>query len=647
MQQQQSTEDFIYERMLDAIENGAKDNELREEYARLMSQGNFNNTNVSSLFTHVLGRIEFDWNQCRDQRDEDNLIFSAIDAGIAAHIGYWVTHDRELANAIQDDRVWRDLQDASNDWDNVNKQLSRGIRGGTSQRGGGGLRGNDSNYGRAGQGLGYNQSRPISGSGLRQREDRQNTRMSGGFGGGAHRNVRAERNAAPSETAVRSGLSSQRAPRNVQQAPAMTRQARVAEPVDVIEEEIFDSPVEGPDLTLERPYDSFWDQGENWQLAHCSSLQWTWSAKQQTRRTYNPDEEVRFLVQGKDNKVREEFIPMTDDLNFASHEIKALHRPLSPRGKDGEGLSDNDIAMPGKDIDAVDLDKLSSQLEEARKVFISEMSLSSIHRISSPVITSTMTDGLTKATVDRLNTGKDIAVSQTTVATILPSTGKGKDELVNLAKYLGPEVDLQLLSKRLKTLVGKVDESVLEFIDRHYTREVNHSLLAAFGFDGLVIDSFIFDFEDLLGVIRKRRNDSWAAQFLTRTRSMAATLLFIGEDDGRQEIIDDTNILPINDDDSSAYTLFREGALVAMQPCATISVNLDLEAFGAVDGDTRVPPSSGPGADAELKEALTTLYSLGRTASLAGRVYLITADNIQLELVAIAGARDIVGIRRM
>ena len=67
---------------------------------------------------------------------------------------------------------------------------------------------------------------------------------------------------------------------------------------------VVEEVADGPNMDLDRPYDNFWVDGENWQLAHRSNWTWSWSPKQQTRRSYNPDEEVRFLVKSKTGHVR-------------------------------------------------------------------------------------------------------------------------------------------------------------------------------------------------------------------------------------------------------------------------------------------------------------------------------------------------------
>lgn len=644
-------EDAIWDKLIDNIQNDARTNDLRAEYDNVMGDRNYNNRDMTELHNHALKLVELGWDACRNAREEDKLIDDACQVAIDQHIGVWATSDKAIANAIDDDRVFRDLQSAAREFDAVEQEYDRAQnrgRGGRDDRG----RGNDRG-GRNNTGLGYSQARVPLGRDDRSRRDDSGTRMTGGFGGGSRSNSRdtRDRDDRPRENTrhqrdqVTSQRSSSPLTRNTQrqeEAPVERSNLQRHEPVDEVTQR-----GDGPDFSLDRPFDDFWDNNENWQLAHRSSFEWTWTPKQQFCRTYDPEVEVRFLVKDANGNVREEFLPMTDELSFAAHEIKALTRPNETRRiRSGNGR-DEEISLPGNDIDAVDLDKLAGQVEEARKTLISEMNLNSVYVSDSPAVCSTVRDGLIKATSDRLNTDKDVAAVQCMLAEVLPSSGKGMSELEQLSNLIGSDGDLATLQKRLITLRGKVDESVLDVIDRHYTAEVNHSLKHAFGFGGLDIDSFIEDFADLLAVITKRRNAGFTSQFLSRTRNLVVSLVIVNGLEERREVINAQDILPEAEEDKEAYTKFRDNAVVLLKPSPAVSINIDLDAFGLVTDEPRVATASGPGADKELRDTLVGLYAIGRRASASGRVRLITADNIELELVAIAGAKDVVGIRKL
>lgn len=656
-------EDVIYDRLIDIIQNGAKDNDLRDAYDEFMSDRNYNNNDMKALFDHTLKMVELDWENCRNDREEDKLIEASCDDAVAQGIAVWVIGDKKLANAIDDDRVWRDLQTSARDWDKVEDDYDRATRGARSNSRGGGRTddrrdrgGRDNDRNSRNTGIGYTQSRPPAsrsgrddsrGGRTSSRGGRDDARMTGGFGGGRDKPRESARNAddSPSRDSRNSSPlargSRTQEPREVEQE---SRLHRHSEPVDdVIENNA------GPDFTKARPFDSFWDNGENWQLAHVSDLEWTWTPKQMFCRSYDPDQEVRFLVKGQDGKVREEFLPMTDDLSSAAHEIKALVRPNDERRTRNAagGAIGAEISLPGNDLDTVDLDKLTGQVDQARLTLITEMDLTSVEVDQGQVVASTLRDGLIKATSLRLQTGKNIAAAQNMIVEILPSSGKGTAELESLSNLIGSDGGLDILQKRLQGLRGKVDESVLDHIDKHYTEEVNHSLRYAFGFGGkLEVGSFIDDFADLLEIMTKARNAGFTAQYLARTRNLVPTLVVLKEADGRKDVIASQDLLPEAEEDSPAYIAYRENVVVILKPSASLSVNIDLEAFGMVDVEPRVAQGSGAGADPELRDALNGLYLIARKSSAPGRVHVVTADNIVLELVGMAGARDVVGVRR-
>lgn len=652
-------EDVIYDRLIDIIMNGAKDNDLRDEYDRFMSDRNYNNSDMKALFEHCLKMVELEWETCRNEREEDKLIDNSCEEAVAQGIAVWVIGDKKLANAIDDDRVWKDLQQSARDWDSVESDYDRATRGGGRDRGRdtGRDRGGREDRNSRNTGLGYNQNRPPAGrsdrdgghrSSSRGRDD--NSRMTGGLAGGGRSQPReSARNAEqPQQRDTRNSSplargSRQTESREVEQETRLHRHQETAGD-DVINQNA------GPDFSLARPFDSFWEDGENWQLAHVSSLTWTWTPKQQFCRSYDADQEVRFLVLGADGKVREEFLPMNDDLNFAAHEIKALKRPNDERRtrSGATGAVAGEISLPGNDLDTVDLDKLGGQVEQTRRVLITEMNLTSVEIDPNQVIASTLRDGTIKATTLRLQTGKDIASVQNMIVEVLPSSGKGTAELESLSNLIGSDGDLKVLQTRLLGLRGKVDESVLDHIDRHYTDEVNHSLKYAFGFGGkLEIESFIDDFAAMLEVMTKHRNAGFTAQYLTRTRNLVPTLVVLKEDEGRKDVIASLDLLPEAEEDSTAYIAYRENVVVLLKPSAAVSINVDLEAFGMVDDDPKVAVGTGAGADPELRDALHGLYLIARKSSAPGRVRVVTADNITLELVGMAGARDVVGVRRV
>ena len=93
-------QDKIWDDIIDVIQNSAKESDLRDMYDEFMSERQYNNPDMKSLFEHVLMIIELGEPNCRTTRDEDKLIIQAIEDGVDQHLAFWVTGDKKLANSI-------------------------------------------------------------------------------------------------------------------------------------------------------------------------------------------------------------------------------------------------------------------------------------------------------------------------------------------------------------------------------------------------------------------------------------------------------------------------------------------------------------------------------------------------------------------
>ena len=632
-------QDKIWDDIIDVIQNSAKESDLRDMYDEFMSERQYNNPDMKSLFEHVLMIIELGEPNCRTTRDEDKLIIQAIEDGVDQHLAFWVTGDKKLANSIDDDRVWRDIQNTARQWDAVEREYERGSR--DSGRGRGrDDRGRDRDD--RNTGLGYRQSRPTPDrsdrGGRGGRSDRGNQRLVGGLGAARARSEEPERHSPRDRGDVSRRNSS-----------PMSRPVRTRE-VEPVIDDVLEDIVEknaGPDLSSARPFDSFWSNNELWELAYLSKLTWNWTPKNQYRRAYDSREEVCFLVQGQDGKVREEFLPMSEELSFTHHEIKANTRPNATAVSVPSVRDSQEICMPGNDIDAVDLDRLNEQVASARYQLIGELDVSNIKADDDSVISSSIVDLAISATARRLNEGTDGAAINGMLTQVLPCTGTAVPELTSIWDMVGEQGGLDVLHTRLLAMRGRVDESVLDTIDRHYTAHVNHALKYMFEFGGLNIDSFIGDFPALMEVIGKQRSASYAAHFLVRTRNIVNSMIIASGTGACKDVIEAQDILPEHANDSQAYISYRDNAIVMFCPTAMMSIKLDAIAFGVLSDTPRFPAESGEGSDPQMHDTLNALFLRARKLCATGRVYVMTADNIMLELIASCGARDVVGIRRV
>jgi hypothetical protein len=635
-------QDKIWDDIIDVIQNGAKESDLRDLYDEFMSERQYNNPDMKALFEHVLMIIDLGAPDCRSSRDEDKLIVQAIEDGVDQHLAYWVVGDKKLANSIEDDRVWRDIQNTARQWDAVEREYERGSRGrGRDDRG----RGRDRDRDDRNTGLGYRQSRPTperSDRGSRGgRTDRGNQRLVGGLGGSRGRTEEPERHA-PRD---RGDVSRRNA------APmGRTNRSDRTEYVEEVAVDVRDEIVEknaGPDLSSARPFDSFWSDNELWELAHLSKLVWDWTPKNQYRRAYDSREEVCFLVKGQDGKVREEFLPMSEELTFTHHEIKANTRPNATAATVPSVRDSQEICMPGNDIDAVDLNRLNEQVTSARYQLIGELDVNNIKSDDDSVISSSIVDLAITATSRRLNEGTDGAAINGMLTQVLPCTGAAVTELTSIWDMIGDQGGLDVLHTRLAAMRGRVDESVLDTIDRHYTTQVNYALKYMFEFGPLNIDSFIGDFPALMQVVSEKRSASYAAHFLVRTRNLVNSMVIDSGSGACRDVIEAQDILPEHANDTPAYIAYRDNAIVMFNPTAMMSIKLDAIAFGVLTDTPRFPSESGEGSDPVMHDALNAMFLRARKLCATGRVYVMTADNILLELVASCGARDVVGIRRV
>lgn len=637
---------YVYDRTIDYIENRERDNDLRRAYASYMSKGNWNNNEMANV-VEVIGLIA--QGELRNSRSDDEdaaIVRDVIMTVVDANCGAFGLSDRDIANSCPDD-VYAELKRADAKWNDIINRLNGNTRG-SGRAGGGGSwnrggqqqrsvfdRGNSygnrrgvfdrhepaderaSNSVFAGRGVSMGRSNsPVFNRNQDQQDDRSQTTHSSAF------NHPSTRQAAPAR---------REEPRQERPAPAPAREEHIER-------------AEGPDMSKERPYDDFWMNGENWQIAHRSKFVWSFSPKQQTRRSYDPDNEVRFLVKGVDGTVREEFIAMTDDLVEEAHAIRNHQRPNRPRIHTER--VEGDPIFEGTDLDTVDLNALANTRAFAVKEFLSELDISTPHVATQAISVSTLEEAAVRVAGEGTKVESDVVATNNIMATQLAGDDNTIAALESIKAIGANEGDLLQLQKRLKSLRGTLAENVLNYLDKHFTQEVNTALGDWFGLAKPRIESFVEDFEDLLSCNTfKKQGQAYSSQFLSRTRIILASMQYLVEENLREDFMECQDLLPVSEDDNEGYTKFRKNMVVLFKPVAMIHIKLDAEQLGFVNHEVRVPRRTGEGADPTLCDTLNGLYALGRKTAGAGHVYLVSADNLIFELVPISGARDIIGIR--
>lgn len=634
---------FIYDRTVDYIENRAPDNELREAYANYMSKGNWNNNEMANVVEVIAVVAEDELRSCRSTREEEACIRDVVMTCVDANCGSFGLSDRQLANAVPDE-VYTEMKRADAKWNDILNRLSGNTRGGgrnersTSRSWGGG--GGGASRSVFDRGNSYGERRSAFDRSEPREERASNSVFSGRDVGGRspvfdrHQDERDRAQASTPRSAFAQTRERPPAPEPVRREEP----ARQPEPVREAPSQ------EGPDMNLERPYDDFWMKGENWQIAHRSKFVWSWSPKQQTRRAYDPDNEVRFLVKGVDGQIREEFIAMTDDLVEEAHAIRAHQRPNRTRTTT-ERVEGDDV-FEGKDLDVVDLDALQVTKHYAAKELLQELDITSPYISEQAISVATLEEAAVRVAGDATKNEGDVTATNNIMSIQLAGDAVSIKALESIKSIGVNEGDLLQLQKRLKSLRGTLAENVMNYLDKHFTQEVNSALGDQFGLAKPRIESFVEDFEDLLNCNTfKKQGQAYASQFLSRTRILLASMQYLTEDDLREEFLECTDLLQPGEGDPEAYTEFRKNMVVLFKPVAMVHIKLLAETLGFIDSEVRVPRRTGEGADPTMVDTLNGLYAIGRKTAGAGRVYVVSADNLIFELVPISGARDIIGIR--
>lgn len=633
---------FIYDRTVDYIENRAPDNELREAYANYMSKGNWNNNEMANVVEVIAVIAEDELRSCRSTREEEACIRDVVMTCVDANCGSFGLSDRTLANAVPDE-VYTEMKRADAKWNDILNRLSGNTRGGgrnersTSRSWGGG--GGGASRSVFDRGNSYGERR----SAFDRSEPREERASNSVFAGrdvvgrspvfDRHQDER-DRAQAPARSAFAQTRERPPAPEPVRREEPVRQAAPVRE----------EPKQEGPDMSQERPYDDFWMKGENWQIAHRSKFVWSWSPKQQTRRAYDPDQEVRFLVKGVDGQIREEFIQMTDDLVEEAHAIRAHQRPNRTRTTT-ERVEGDDL-FEGKDLDVVDLDALHVTKYYAAKELLQELDITSPYISEQAISVATIEEAAVRVAGDATKNEGDVTATNNIMSVQLAGDPLSIKALESIKSIGVNEGDLLQLQKRLKSLRGTLAENVMNYLDKHFTQEVNSALGDQFGLAKPRIESFVEDFEDLLNCNTfKKQGQAYASQFLSRTRILLASMQYLTEDDLREEFLECTDLLQPGEGDPEAYTEFRKNMVVLFKPVAMVHIKLLAETLGFIDSEVRVPRRTGEGADPTMVDTLNGLYAIGRKTAGAGRVYVVSADNLIFELVPISGARDIIGIR--
>lgn len=632
---------YVLDRTIDYIENRARDNEVRDAYANYMSDSNWNNQEMAKVIDIICIFLDDEIGSCRDERDENALIKELVTTVVNANCGAFAISDRRISDNVPDN-VYSDLKRADGLWFDMVGRAEDAARG--RNRGGRDRRDRDDRNSRGRDQRGsdrgrsvFDRSRAYGQSGTvfdRSEVDDQRQASNSVFS-------RSIEPAFEERANSRERDREERRP-TPQQQPQSQRSGFTREPEPLRQEE-----QQGPDLSAKRPYDNFWMNGENWQIAYRSKFVWTSTAAQRARRTFNPYKEVAFLVKNADGVVREEFLPVTKDLEEEAHVIRSQNRPFMRRTTTGR--EDRDPASGGVDLDDIvglDHERMEDLAKKVPKLIAAEVLASFRASREQTTSVTTIEEAVVKASAEACKNDCDVNLSNNILSVQLPGDSRSNEALTSIKALASSDGDLLQLQRRLKSLRGTLVENVLQYIDRHFTTEVNTTLRDQFGMSTVKIGSFIEDFEDLLNCNTfAKEGPSFANQFLSRTRLLLGSLQYLVEADLREQFNDCADLIKPDDHESQEYKDYCNNLVILFKPLSVVHVRMVSSGLGFVDNVVRAPSRTGP--DGDLAELLSDLYNAGRELTGAGQVVLVTADNLVYELVPIGARREEIGIRTL
>lgn len=623
---------YIYDAVCDYIEDNAPRNMAREEYANAMSRSQYNNNHVAELVDIISLIVEGALRSSRSEREDERIINNTVCNMVDRHCAMFCFSDKRISDEL-DDATFSQMKKLAIEWEDILDELDGRSRG-RDRQAGSGLRGRsrDDFNNRRSNSRGRDRGRGGRDDGRRgglvMRDDRRDVEVAGG-------GMTTRRNGVFSQIETRQSGTSQRE-EYVPRGRDVSRSQR-EEPVRHSRNEEF-TDRRGDDT----PFD-FWQDGEHWQVAHKSDWTWRASARQKGRRMYNPDEEVCFLVRSEDGTIREEFVEMTDDLNQSAHEIRELNRPhMRPAGPARE---EYDPLTDALDLDVPDRSELLNKVKRSvvRTVMLDELKLASMKTIDPIPSVSKLEEATLTAAAAAVDNDEDILIVPAILNTVLPSDDESNETLKSIAVTINDHgSDLLILSHRLNNASGALAENIMRYIDDHYTTEVNNVLNKQYGIADLSIESFVTDFQDLLNckTFDLMGGSGFRTQFLQRTRGMVSSLQII-EGDSISEQLENLDLLPAYESDSDALMQFRNDLAILFKPVTVAYCHIHSSDLGMVGKEVRYPdPAQMP----KLANLLRSIYTRIQLDTLGGRVYIMTTDNMVFELVAQAGARDIVGI---
>lgn len=480
---------------------------LRDLYAEIMGQQNWR----SDLFYDSIDIIANNFDSLADRLDPSGrmdtgeIVDAIVDEYMTGHLATLVLGDRATSDRL-DDRMYRDMEDAAADF----KRIFGGGRGrgflqqrssspGAYRTAPSSRDRADRRYSYSGQGRDHRSytgsNRSYSGGG-RSFSGRGDTRVIAGVD-----NVHS--------SSAREDEEVRRSSRREREEPLPERERPVQEPVKH-QDELSDF----IDFTKVKPLENFIRNGEEWQLAATANAQWIFGYAG-VNTFYDINEKLRYLVKGRDGKIREEFEMIDDNNRYLQHEAAVskgesqTYRSHVPIGKAAtpdalikyqkkENISLEDVL--GRNVSLI-CDKMNEQAEN-----------------SSMLIRGSLEEAVQTALIDlgrvseSVEAGYGLYMVRDIVVLRLDSA-RSEEQLMSLED----SVNLTDFHKRLETLQSSMDASLFNKVNRRISRLLDNSLRYQWQKPSKNGIDFVTDFPMIVEMLNRSSDQGYVSELMTRT----------------------------------------------------------------------------------------------------------------------------------
>lgn len=603
--------DPMFDAMADHIERTKNDNELRYEYWRIMSSGNWANRDYEKLVEGALGFLQLESNNYRQDERLEKILPDIIERWVLMDISDWAVGNRDIANSLSGDvlrqckrsqdelsSILRDMEDMNRRGDRDRDRTDRNrvdnrdrqSRDRNSSRDNG--RGSPSRGMASGSRLGGGGSmsrRPTSGlSGAVESNERSN------------RHVREERE--PERQRVERSTLSRNESRDDSDIAERVIQAPVKRPT-----------LDGPDFTLARPFDEFYDGSDCWQAAHCSKFKLTPMIDKMMlvyETAFNPRKKMRFYVRNQNNIVREELKDMSRETDYMRHELNTVGRS---RITDPENPKYTPTENPGY---------VAPGTIPEEPLMIQRAGMGKVALFSGTAICATSREeGEMVAQFEQMR-----SAGQTTVFTYCVTTPVVVNNMENMMmlRDVGEAINLTDAVVRMKECVDKVDGGAWEYVNTRLTKMVNsvarnHYAIAA------EIGDFTKDYDTLINWM-KTKDEQFARNFSLFTRYIPAVAVMELNEELRRGWL--MGSLDLSEEEFDA----RDPSVICFESFySAILVNFTLGDLGLAltEKSQKVDPLTNQALHSLLEKsvACNTMTTDNST------MYILTRDRMRIEVI--------------